>query len=199
MPARTGGAALTCCGARLGLMRLRPYCVVVEAVLARGSVVVSPSTSRNGLLLLMKRWLHPGLQRIRCCMHNPQIWALLAHTISAVSQRFVRPAHASLWVLGACGPSTKNKTGLSFAHCCFKLRAAVQGARLVEDMHGAASGGMEPLPASVREWATAAALTHMRFGTNLETQQHLGPARPSFHALSCRFVRESMSCVSKSK
>ena len=44
---------------------------------------------------------------------------------------------------------------------------------------GGASGGVDPLPASVREWATDAALAHMRFGSNLETQQYLGPARPS--------------------
>ena len=130
-------------------------------------------------------------------MHNPQIWALLAHTIPAVSQSFVCPARASLWVLGACDPQYKEQDRTYFARCCFRLRAAVQGARLVEDMQGDASGGMEPLPASVREWATAAALTHMRFGTNLETQQHLGPARPGFHALSCRFVREPMSCMFK--
>lgn len=128
-------------------------------------------------------------------MHTPQILALLAHTISALSQKVRAPCTCFTLGLGACGPSTKNKTGLSFAHCCFKVRAAVQGARLVEDMHGAASGGVEPLPASVREWATAAALTHMRFGTNLETQQHLGPARPSFHALSCRCTRTHVQHV----
>lgn len=170
---------MTCGGARLGHTRLRPYCVVVEAVLARGSAVVPSSKKKNGVLLLIKRWQRPGLAAAfvaACIIHRS------GYSLRTPSQPFYKSLcarhmlHFGSWAYAL--PNTKNKTGLSFARCCFKLSAAVQGARLVEDMQGGASGGMEPLPASVREWATAAALTHMRFGTNLETQQHLGPARP---------------------